>query len=370
MISRGMECMDNNTAITRLAVDLNRKEFIEFRYTMDRFAGMGRGRWTRAVIMSLFSLSLIVLALVELVQEGIMDWLTGGLGLVMLLTSLLSAVLEPVILKKRAGHAYDESIAAGYTYYGTVQLFSDRIEKVGEELTVSISINGTAFFLESRDMMVWGSDRTRSIVLPARCLTPEFAAAVRQAADRIPNAHRRFFGRVQPQGQPVEPTASEKPAVLWEQTVTYTLKELQQLLRSTLALNYSRRLPVFGLFSVMTGLALGWNGESILPCIAYFLATLFFFTLLSLLMPLWQLPRHEEQAPPATRQIHFTLTDRGLKLRSERQEDCVSWHAIAHVMDKGEYVEFQWQHKFARIPKRCIPDFEAFDGLITQYWKH
>lgn len=361
--------MDNHMTITQLAVDLNRAEFIEFRYTMDRFAGMGRGRWTRAVIMSLFSLSLIVLALMELVQENVMDWLTGGLGLAMLLFSLLNAVLEPVVLKKRAGRAYDESIAAGYTYYGTVQLYSDRLEKVGDELTVSVPVNGTAFFLESRGMMIWGSDRTRSIVLPARCLTPEFAAAVRQAADRIPNTHRRFFGRVQPQSQPVQPTLNEKPAVLWEQTVTYTLEELQQLLRSTLALNYSRRLPSYGLFSLLTGLALGWNGESILPCVAYFLATLFFFTLLSLLMPLWRLPRHEEQAPPATRQMHFILTERGLKLRSERQEECVSWHAIAHVIDKGEYVEFQWQHKFARLPKRCIPDFPTFDGLIGQYWK-
>lgn len=362
--------MDEKTALTPLAVDLTREEFVDFRYVMDRFAGMGRGRWTRAVIMSLFSLSLIVLALMELVKEGQADWLTGIVGLLMLLISLLSAVLEPVILKKRAARAYDESIAAGYSYYGTVRLYSDRIEKEGAELTVSIPINGTAFFLECPEMMVWGSDRTRSIVLPARYLTPEFAAAVRHAADRIPTGHRRFYGRVVPQGQVPTPAAAEKPAVLWEQTVTYTLEELQALLRNVLVQNYSQRLPMFGLLSVMAGLAMGWNGESIVPCVMYFLATLFFLTLLNLLMPLWQLPRHEEQVPPAARQMQFVLTDRGFKLHAERQEDCVPWGAIAHIIDRGDYVEFQWQRKSARIPKRCIPDFEAFDGLITQYWKH
>ena len=97
--------MDDKTTNALLTVDLTREEFIDFRYVMDRFAGMGRGRWTRAIIMSLFSLSLIVLALVELVKEGQADWLTGIVGLLMLLVSLLIAVLEPVILKKRAGRA-------------------------------------------------------------------------------------------------------------------------------------------------------------------------------------------------------------------------------------------------------------------------
>lgn len=362
--------MDDKTTNALLTVDLTREEFIDFRYVMDRFAGMGRGRWTRAIIMSLFSLSLIVLALVELVKEGQADWLTGIVGLLMLLVSLLIAVLEPVILKKRAGRAYDQSIAAGYSYYGTVRLYSDRIEKEGTEQTVTIPINGTAFFLECKEMMVWGSDRTRSIVLPARYLTAESAAALRHAADRIPTGHRRFNGRVVPQGQVPAPVVTEKPTVLWEQTVTYTLEEFQSLLRSVLKQNYSQRLPMFGLLSVLTGLALGWNGESVVPCVMYFLATLFFLTLLNLLMPLWRLPRHEEQVPPSARQIQFALTDRGFRLHSERQEDCVPWGAIAHVMDKGDYVEFQWQHTFARIPKRCIPDFEAFDGIITKYWKH
>ena len=362
--------MEDKTTDCRLTVDLTREEYIAFQQLMDKFAGLGRGRWGRAVIMVLFSLSLIALAMYELVHGGEMDWLSGITGLLLLVFSLLSPALEPVLLKRKAGRMYDESIAGGYSYYGTVRLLSDRIEKEGAELTASIPLNGTAFFVESRDMMIWGSDRTRTIVLPARYLTPEFAAAVRQAADRLPMQNRRFFGRLQPQSQPAAPLNTERPAVLWEQTVCYTLEELQKLLRDTLVQNFSRRLPLFGVLSALTGLALGWNDETIWPCVAYFLAALFLLTLLNLLMPLWRLPRHEEQVPPATRQMQFTLTERGLKLRSERQVDCVSWRSIAHVIDRGDYVEFLWHQHFARIPKRCIVDFPAFDRLIEAYWKN
>lgn len=362
--------MEDNMTENRLTVNLTQEDFIAFQRLMDKFAGMGRGRWGRAVIMVLFSLSLIALAMYDLVRGGEMDWLTGIMGMLLLLFSLLIPVLETVLLKRRAARMYNESIDAGYSYYGTVRLFADRIEKEGMEMTVSIPLNATAFFIESSDMMVWGSDRTRTIVLPARYLTPEFAAAVRQAADRLPMQNRRFFGRLQPQSQPAAPANTERPAVLWEQTVCYTLEELQKLLRDTMVQNFSRRLPLFGVLSALTGLALGWNDETIWPCVAYFLAALFLLTLLNLLMPLWRLPRHEEQVPPAARQMQFTLTDRGLKLRSERQVECVSWGSIAHVIDRGTYVEFLWHQHFARIPKRSIADFPAFDRLIEEYWKN
>ena len=145
--------MEDKTTDCRLTVDLTREEYIAFQQLMDKFAGLGRGRWGRAVIMVLFSLSLIALALYELVRGGEMDWLSGITGLLLLVFSLLSPALEPVLLKRKAGRMYDESITGGYSYYGTVRLLSDRIEKEGVELTASIPLNGTAFFVESRDML-------------------------------------------------------------------------------------------------------------------------------------------------------------------------------------------------------------------------
>ena len=116
--------MEDKTTDCRLTVDLTREEYIAFQQLMDKFAGLGRGRWGRAVIMVLFSLSLIALAMYELVHGGEMDWLTGITGLLLLVFSLLSPALEPVLLKRKAGRMYDESIAGGYSYYGTVRLLS------------------------------------------------------------------------------------------------------------------------------------------------------------------------------------------------------------------------------------------------------
>lgn len=362
--------MENTALMAEFLTDLNKEEVVGFQLLMNRFAGTGRGRWMRLCVALLFSASLIALCVSETVQTGEIDWLTGIIGGLLALVSLGFTIVEPLLLKKQAARSYEESCAAGYSFFGTVRVYPDRIEKEGRGVSVTIPLNGTAFFLENPEMLVIGSDRTRSIVLSARCTTQEQAAAVRQAVERIPVNHRRFYGRLLPRGEKIEPAPWSEPAVLWQQTVCYTLAELGSMLRNGLRQNYIRRVPLFALVSLLAGLALGWNNQSVIPCVLYFLLCMLLLTVLNWGLPSMRIPRNEEQAPPASRQLQWTLTDRGLRLRSERQEDCVPWSAVAHVIDRGDYVEFCWYNRSARLPRRCIEDFEAFDGMISQYWKN
>lgn len=359
---------ENTAPATPYRVDLTREEYIAFTMQMARAFGPLRSR-TGQLIASLACCGLVAaLTVYDMYLFGQPDWLLIGLSAVMALVAIGFWLYVPHRMRRRAGTEYDQMIECGYSYCGELHISDSEVAKVSEEVTTRVRLDGHAVFMESADMLVFIGSEQRAIVLPARCLTKEAADRLRQAADRLPPTSRRFFGRIQPQGQVVTPPVREEQTVLWEQTIHYDPRETLDILKARTLQQFWTRLPHFALMSMLLALAFGWSDTSIWPCVLFFLGALALLTVFNLVMPLSRLRRMQRAgyAPSPNSALQVKFTERGVRMLEGERFACAPWSRIEHVYDRGEYAEMLWKQHFLRIPKRCIPDIAAFDAILKR----
>ena len=352
------------------AIDLTREEYIRYYTLFSKLSGPLRMQTVQLIISLVFAAILAAFCVIDLMQTGGVDWLFVLLGGVLLLASLFLWWYAPRHVRRAAAKAYDETLAGGYCYAGTLRVRDDRVEKENAQGIHTVHLNGGTLFIENPEMMVFLTANRRSIVIPARYLTAESASVIRAAADKLPYRNRRFLGRVVPQGQTPDVACPPEDTVLWEQTVRYEPEELADLIRHNVTQNYMKRLPFFSVTSVMFGVAVGWNGDSILPCIGFFLLFFGLTTLFNLVMPRSRARLIAAQADIAGRTVAIKLTDRGVWMTDPNKGFAVlPWSVIEHVVDRDTFVEISRGPQSIRIPKRYIDNLSAFDTLISTYWK-
>ena len=357
--------------VNEWAIDLTREEYIRYYTLFSKLSGPLRMQTVQLISSIVFALVLACFCIFDFMQTGAVDWLFALIGGVLLLASLGLWWYAPRHVRKAAAKAYDETLAGGYCYAGTLRVRDDRIEKENAQGIHTIHLNGGTLFIENPEMMVFLTTNRRSIVIPARYLTAEAASVIRAAADKLPYRNRRFMGRVVPQGE--TPTAACPPAdtVLWEKTVRYEPEELADLIRYNATQNFMKRLPFHSVMSVLFGVGLGWgDGTNILPCIGWFLAFFTLTVITNLVMPRRRANFLAAQADAAARTVEIKLTDRGVWMTDPNKGFAViPWTAIEHVVDRDTFVEITRGGQSIRIPKRYIDDLSAFDTLICTYWK-
>ncbi len=352
------------------AIDLTREEYIRYYTLFSKLSGPLRMQTVQLIISLVFAAILAAFCVIDLMQTGGVDWLFVLLGGVLLLASLFLWWYAPRHVRRAAAKAYDETLAGGYCYAGTLRVRDDRVEKENAQGIHTVHLNGGTLFIENPEMMVFLTANRRSIVIPARYLTAEAASVIRAAADKLPYRNRRFLGRVVPQGQTPDAACPPEDTVLWEQTVRYEPEELADLIRHNVTQNYMKRLPFFSVTSVMFGVAVGWNGDSILPCIGFFLLFFGLTTLFNLVMPRSRARLIAAQADIAGRTVAIKLTDRGVWMTDPNKGFAVlPWSVLEHVVDRDTFVEISRGPQSIRIPKRYIDNLSAFDTLISTYWK-
>ncbi|MBQ5840533.1 MAG: YcxB family protein [Clostridia bacterium] len=349
------------------AVDLRREEYVYSQLLMARVAGPLRTR-TFALVASLLLAAILLGTVVVDHQNGYPpDWITIVMGVVLTASALFLWWFMPWQVKRNAEKQYDRALACGQNFYGTLRVYGDKVEKAGDTVTATIPMDATSFFVEdSRVMVITGRSRW-AVVLPARCMTDEMAAAVRQAADRLPLQRRRFIARLQAQGEPVVPVRMEPVPVLWQADVHYTPEEYTDLSRAMLRQRYWRVAPVLGVLSVLAGFVFGWDGRSILPCLLWTLACFALLTLFNYTLPLSRIKRQVPLMQSRDFTVEVRIDSRAVQFGAPHGVRIgVPWSEIRHVYDKGSFVEICDDKQFFRIPKRCIEDVEAFDALITR----
>lgn len=356
--------MEEQAKITGLPVDLTREEYVTFYSLLNRAGGMKRMQLLASISMLLLGCVMLGMVIYIDYTQQVIDWLSLVMGILSVAAGACGCFLLPLRLRRRAARSYDLTEAGGHSFYGLLCLGTDRIEKLQPDLTTAILFSEATIYIEHPAMIVVGCNQKRAIVLPARCMTPEAAAAVRQAADQMPRVRRFYYGRIVPQSQPVTEPVLPPITVLWEQSFCYTPEEYISCFKNAVFRGYWQRLPFFGVLSVMAGLAFGWNENSIWPCVLIFLVSLGLLTLLGLVLPL---QRARNIDPETTfREMTVRLTDRGLQMLSGGREEIIPWTIVRHVIDREDAVEIQWQQQMIRIPKRCIPDFAAFSAVIDR----
>ncbi|MBQ7088796.1 MAG: YcxB family protein [Clostridia bacterium] len=352
-------------------VDLNREEYVAFRMLSARLVGPLRLR----------KLSLVVAVCCFLMLGGfsVYEWVMGWVSypdpvlVVGALLTLIPAILLcgyiPYRLRRDAERQYDRTVEAGMDYYGELTVFPDCIEKTGAAVTGHIRIDERMLFIETEDMMVVMTANSPAIVLPARCLTTEMATAVREAAERIPMQNRRFEGRVKPRGEaPIRPAPKAKPEELWVTTFTYTAEEYAVVLKGIIQQHFWRMAPLLAAVAMMASLAFGYNGESLLPCVLYFAVFIAVLIVINLVLPLGRVKPQTEKlsAHDLTVQVRFDTMALRLKL-PKGAENMVLWCDVDHVYEREDFVEIVHNKKASLfIPKRCIPDLDAFDAIVKR----
>ena len=353
-------------------VDLNREEFVAFRMLMARLMGPLRQRVPMLVVS--------VLCFVMLAGYAVFEWLAGwvaspdpvllvGAGLV-LIPALVFAFYVPYRIRRMAEKQYDRSVQAGMDFCGELVVYPDRIEKVSSVLTTSLRVDERMTFIETPDVMLFLSPASSTaIVIPARCATDEMARAVREVMETLPPHRRRFLGRIRPQGQPVAPPAPKaRPEELWVNTFTYTAEEYTTVLRAIIQQHFWRMAPLLAVTSMMGAVAFGYDGESLMPCIGYFVVFMALLILLNLVLPLIRIKRQVESLSAHDTTVQVRMDTMALHLKLPKGvESMVLWCDVDHVYERENFVEIVHnKHSFLCIPKRCIDDLAALDIVIQR----
>lgn len=353
------------------AVDLTREEYVDYYLLFSKLSGPFRLRHIQLIASAVMFVALTALTVYEWTLYQTVDWLTMALGSVLLLFSLGLWWFVPVHLRRTARRVYDETLDGGYSYYGTLRVSEGAVEKENAQGVNRIRLDGGTLFVENAQMMVFITVGRRAIVLPARCMSAEAAAAVRRAADKLPYRNRRFIARIQPRGEAPIPVAVEQPTVVWEKEVRYEPQELAELMRHTATQNYLKQLPTYSLLSMVCAVTIGWDGESLTSCIGAFLLFLGLMTVFNLVSPRRRARVAAENASIGARTVNIRLTERGVWMTDHNSGFTVlPWSAVQHVINRDDFVEITRGRQTMRIPKRYIDDIDAFDTLISTYWKN
>ena len=356
-------------SIHTFSVDLKKEESIAFALLHAKVCGPLRQRTFSLVLSGGLFLMMAGMLVWDWVEAHTIDPIMVIATLLMVLPALFSCFFLPANIKKRAAKQYDQAIKAGNTFCGELRIYPDRVEKQTESVCAKIPLNAHTLFIESAEMMAFVSPYAPAVVLPARCATDDMAAALRQAADTLPMTNRRFIARLQPKGEPVTlPGTAEKPEVLWECKYTYTPEEYMVVGRQHALFRFWKMSPILGLFSLLIGLTLGWDGQSLLPTVLYFLLTLAVVTLLNLVLPLRRIRRAAHTVGQKERTTTLTIDRVAVRIKVEGSgEALLLWEDDVHVYDKPPFAEFaRKRDTLVFLPKRCIPDVTAFDEVINR----
>ena len=352
-------------------VDLNREEFVAFRMLTARLMGPLRQRIPTVIVSALCFLMLVGYALVE--------WWCGAVpspdpvllvgGVLVLIPALIIWLYVPFHLRRTAEKQFDRSVESGMDYFGELTVYPDRIEKAGNAVTAYVRIDERMLFIETPEMMVVTNIGSPAIVLPARCLTDEMARAVRQAVEKLPPRNRRFLGRVIPRGEEVvKPEPKAKPEELWVNTFTYTAAEYAVVVKGMIQQNFWRMSPLLAAIAMMGAMAFGYNGESLLPCIGYFVAFIALLIVFNLLLPLRRVTAQCEELSAHDLTVQVRMDTMALRMKLPKgAESFVLWCDVDHVYERDEFVEIVHNKKSSLyIPKRCIDDLDALDAVIKR----
>lgn len=360
-------------------VDLTREEYVAFRYLQAKVNGPLRLRFLWAAIFPLFGLISLAMALIEWSVDGFSvhpDPLLLVMALLCVLPMLYVCLYLPRKVKKTAAAQYDRSVSAGMSFTGRLTVGDGFVEKAGPSATAHIPMDERTLFIENREMMVFINAASPALVLPARCLTEEMAAAVRGAADRLPVRNRRFIARVIPQGRVVTamPTVAT-PEEVWVATYTYTVEEYTALTRGLVTAHYWRMAPVNTVYAAVLAVLTGWEyyeevftNETLMSCGVSFLLYFGLMTLFSLVLPLSRCKRQAAMltAHDLTMQVRFDTL--ALRIKGQKTpETFVLWCDVDHVYDKGDFVEIIHNKRGnLQIPKRAVEDVAAFEAALNR----
>ncbi len=351
-------------------VDLNEQEFLDFNMTIAHKMGALRTQKPMLVLFGVYLLVDVISLIKDFLDSGHISWTLVVIALVTLACGAMTLYAMPRRIRKTAKANFLTGNQNGY--YGEITVTPHAIMKnIGDE-TISVPLDEHSIYLEDRGFMAFTAQgQSRSIVLPARCMTPQMATAIREAVF-APTARiqRRVFARM----EAVAPAPIQRraflapPQTLYTLDFTYNEQEAAKLFWDVAMKQYFQSLPTVSAMAVMAGLLLSILQEQVIWFPLVSLGIIFGY----LLMLMLQAKSRGKKAGAIENRTHLTLTDRGIELRLSPSGQRLSfgWQGVERAVERADCVEFFHSGgNLLRIPKRAIDDFEEFRRIVDTYHK-
>lgn len=352
-----------------MPVDLTKEEFVAYHMATAKAFGALRRQNAMLILFGMY-FAVTVIGTVQNYQE------TGQISLVMVLLSVvtlvsavLSMVLTPAQIRRRARRNYDVGNLNGY--YGEWGITDTEVFKnLGHE-RVTMPLDEKTLYIEDVAFMAFvTAGAQRSIILPARCMTKEAAAAVREKVFRAGcRVQRRVIGRMTAQAAEPIPRRDllEAPQTLYFADATYEEKELLQLHGDIAWKHFVHNLPTLLVITVLFAAMFALIEESVLLFAVITLGIPLAFLLFTTLSGRSTAKRMTAQHPT---RLRLTVTERGLDaaFQPSGQRVIIHWSSVRRAVERPTCVDFYYgDNHLLRIPKRCIDDMDELRRIVDSH---
>ncbi len=357
--------MEKDNALS-FGVGLNKTEYVLFQKTMTRFTS-GRRIFRVISLLIILFLCMTAMDIVRNQPEKLKDpvFLLSLLVFAALLVCWI--VLPRVAENRRFVKGYEDAIAGGQVFDGMVTVNTDGVTKVTESGSVILSFDRDLLFMEQKEMFIFVNRFGQGIVLPARCLTAEDAAAVRFMAQRYINP--RFYvvkGKIQPTAtNRMELSPVTPPAVLYTFTVQYDEKEKKALIQNIIRRDFARTAPLYFLFCFLLSVSAGLDNGFLTAAVTFWIAIALFIGLKALF---W-VPRYK-RAGYTQELLTVTFNERAVVIEKKDhpvlQKVILQWRDIAHAVESEDTIEIYNKKQYIYIPKRCVGDMDFLRSIVNE----
>lgn len=351
-------------------VDLTEQEFLKFSMVVARKMGTLR---SQTLIMGLYAVYLIITIVgivTTFMESGQLSFALLGMMALTMAGAVLTFTLMPSRVKKAAKASYRLGNQNGY--YGELSISHTAVMKnIGHE-TVTIPLTPQTLYIETKEFMSFTTaGQQRSIVLPARCMTPEMATAIREVvfSSKV-NLNRRVFDRME--AAAVAPIARREfpgdPQTLYTVDFQFLPEEFSKLSMDVAFEQYTKQFFGYSMMAILLGLMLAMLQESIWWFPGVSLAMIVGHLAFTFIRAKVNAARGGEMEI----RTHVTFTDLGVEIRvsPNGQRMSVMWQGLDRVVERRDFVEFyHGGGHLLRIPKRAIRDFEEFRQVVDSHFQ-
>lgn len=353
-------------------VDLSREEYVRSQEILSkRVGGMTRGMR----LISLFMLAAcVIMGILDFQYSRQMDWSLISLLALLIVSELWMMLTLPTQLKHRSEAAYDATIYGGYEFSGTVTIEPDAVRKRTATSTAVIPYEQCRVYAETADMMIFCGMDGKSIVIPARFLTEQTAAIIREAArENIPLTRQLLLEKLVPcadeKAIAIECNPKKPEEVLMTVEIEYTDNEIVGIASDAAIEQFFQTIANKCLGMTMLA-SFGFFAWNIKP-LPLFLSALLIAFLVAVIRARTRMRRMITRTERGVCRLRVEFTDAHVLLIGKAdgmRPMRLPWKHITRAVDCRDTVEFYTgKDRQLSVPKRCITDFEALREIVDSH---
>ena len=270
---------------------------------------------------------------------------------------------------------YDSTLFSGHSFDGVLTVDDRGVTKRTSDDSTRVDFAQCAAYIEAEDMLLFCVNNGRSIVVPARCLTPEDAEFTKQKALAVIEPSKQYIvSQLRPMLEtqlPVGPLTVQEDEPLLAVRVEFTAAELKSNVADMAIRAFFRKFPNKMLAGVLFTILFYYGMEvSPLPMFLMAMLTLFIMDIVSARL---RTRRAIAASNGDVCRLQVELTERHIRMIGSGEKGrriSVPWERVTRAIERPAEVEFFAEDaRVIVIPKRCIADMEELRAVVDAHTK-